>query len=737
MSPALLLVCASVLPCASRDRLLISEIHFAPADPSLEFVELINISAEGIVAQSLTLSDERAVPSPVPDTESSIPPNGRLVLVRNSSAFSAHWPGVPHVQVDPWPTLNNDGDESVIHSGGVELDRVSYSSGWGRAGYSLERIDPCGPSSHPVNWGASLDPSGATPGRTNSIYAPDRTPPVLRMADRIAPDRIAAVFDEPIDLSAAVFELDGRARSAYAADDSPSEASVAVDAADSDGLLVVRHVGDLFGNILGMAETNVAHVPRSGSLLVAEVLTRPSSKIAGQFAFVELVSASNRPQSLRGLVLQGPPDKYGLRIEAPVPFPAISMVTGDRVVLYDPEHRNQADSLFRNAFPSASSANLVQVTAWPLGSNPAQIRIAERDGTVVDEINIRGDWHDPVLGSAEGRSLERVDPLAHENGPAAWTTSVDPFGATPGSTNRAEERMRGRPPLPGDLRITEVHYEPDALQPEFIEVASVAEYPVDPNAVYLVNAPMGSSPDSVRLGYGPDALTAGDTMVLSWVLPSSDPWLVAADMARAFPGSDGRIPTSRIRPADGARSLRNDGASLILYAPDGTELDHADYSPNLHHPALRVTRGVSLQKIDWNGPSNEGTNWTSTTHPDGATPGFRSGSGYDSPPPGNGLDVIPRVFTPDGDELSRHTAIHIRMHDGPSVTDVRIFDLSGRLIRTLADGRLSNGPDIVYWDGLDDLGLPAPTNPYVVLVRTWNPDGRQRTGRSVVVLARR
>jgi hypothetical protein len=731
------------LPAAAAlpDSLRISEIHHAPAETALEFVELVNAGSAAIPLAGLTLADARDAPSPVPDPGGPLPPGGRLVLVRDAAAFAIRWPGIPHLQVAPWPALNNSGDEVIVRIGGTVADRVAYLGAWGASGRSLERRDPSGPSDHPVNWGASTDPSGATPGRENSIHAPDRTPPAVLLADRPASDIVAVLFSEPVDVDDAAFWMDGRDLPLLLVAEDRTEVLVRTRPVDPDGTLAVAGARDLFGNRLDRAETDVAHLSHPGSLRISEILSRPDPGRPGHSPFIEVVSASERPQSLRGLLLQGAPDAYGIRPQAAVPLHRRPLAPGERAVLFDAGSRADADSVFRAAFPSAASSALLAVPGWPFGSDPPEVRLAAADGSRVDSVAPRLAWHDPALGPSTVRSLERVDPLSGGSGPEAWTTSIHPSGATPGAANAAEALLRGRPPRAGDLRIGEILYEPAAgavpLQPEFVEIESASPDAIDPNGTYLVNEAVGSVPDSVRIGFAPDALSRADFIVLVWIVSGSGAEHVAGDLAAAFPASSGRLPAHRIRPAVGARSLRNDGATLVLRAADGTEIDRFEYAPSLHHPALRETAGISLERVDRDGPSGDPTNWTSTTHPEGATPGWRAGAPPRPPGPFRGVRAEPRVFTPSGDELARHVAIHVRLHEGPSVTDVRVFDLAGRAVRTLADGRLSNGPDVVYWNGLDDRGLPSPTGPYVVSVRSWAPDGRALGGRAVVVLARR
>jgi flagellar hook assembly protein FlgD len=41
-----------------------------------------------------------------------------------------------------------------------------------------------------------------------------------------------------------------------------------------------------------------------------------------------------------------------------------------------------------------------------------------------------------------------------------------------------------------------------------------------------------------------------------------------------------------------------------------------------------------------------------------------------------------------------------------------IYDLEGKTVRTLADGRLSAGPHTYFWDGRNDTGDALPSGVY-------------------------
>jgi len=68
----------------------------------------------------------------------------------------------------------------------------------------------------------------------------------------------------------------------------------------------------------------------------------------------------------------------------------------------------------------------------------------------------------------------------------------------------------------------------------------------------------------------------------------------------------------------------------------------------------------------------------------------------------------------------------------PYATDalVTLHDASGRLVRTLASGRLPEGPHVVHWNGRDVAGRVVPAGSYYVNLRV----GEMAATRKLTVL---
>ena len=84
------------------------------------------------------------------------------------------------------------------------------------------------------------------------------------------------------------------------------------------------------------------------------------------------------------------------------------------------------------------------------------------------------------------------------------------------------------------------------------------------------------------------------------------------------------------------------------------------------------------------------------------------------------VEVRPPVFTPNGDGVNDRAVFAFKVvrldDDGP--LEVAIYDLSGRLLRQLAEQRsTSTGQYEIAWDGTDEQGMRVPPGVYCALLR--------------------
>lgn len=469
----------SAQPLPQPHDVVVNEIMYAPSPAQNEFVELYNRSDRTFDLRDLAFSDDREMPNAITDDARLLAPGEYVVLVRDAALFEAAFPGVPYVvPVGGWDALNNGGDAVVLYAGGTEIDRVPYAPDWGGTdGRSLERIDPAGPSDRAVNFRTSTAPSDATPGTANSIFAPDDAPPGLVFAEVVAPDTVAAHFDEPVDPApdAAAFRLDdGR---------TPASARVAhdgtrVDLAFADAVtgrrLHVDGVRDLVGNVLRDASLDLAYPAGEGDLALNEIMYDPLADDfddrPNQPEYFEIVNRADRAVSLRGLFWTDRPDETGTADTTRVSEDVLRALPpeGFAVVYAEPEDAVDdpaRESTLARAFPEvdlrAPEVVLLPIAATRLGlrNDGDLIRLHRVDGTRTAEVAYEPDWHAPSVVEPKGVALERISLTTSSGSATNWTSSVAPGGGTPGRPNAV--RLGTEAPTDHTLTIHPSPFSPD------------------------------------------------------------------------------------------------------------------------------------------------------------------------------------------------------------------------------------------------------------------------------------
>ena len=89
-------------------------------------------------------------------------------------------------------------------------------------------------------------------------------------------------------------------------------------------------------------------------------------------------------------------------------------------------------------------------------------------------------------------------------------------------------------------------------------------------------------------------------------------------------------------------SLPASGGTVFIYDPQENTIDSFDFNESNHSPLLSETRGVSLERISFAGPSNDSNNWFSSSQTEGfATPGYLNSQASGLNPPAGLVHVDP------------------------------------------------------------------------------------------------
>ncbi len=747
-------------PLAERDVLIgfapqpgeivVNEVLPAPSSSDgSEFAELLNTTQRPLALDGLSIFDSGQTPRALPPGLT-LPAGDYLILAPDTAALRVQFPGgfggAQVVRQAPWPSLNNGGDRLGIALGSVLLDTLRYTGSQVESGVSLERVDPA-IAGVPSNLRVSTDPSGATPGRRNTQFAPDLDRPRVVRAYYRSTVEIAVRFSESVQ-PGGILTVDGQALATTVQGD-----LVIADTPPGASVVGIAGWRDLRGNPLAQATSApLAQRPAAGDLVVTEILFAPNTDADDgpvQPEYVEFVNATSRPITLFGAALTSSPLDDSADSDTTRLNTEVAVAPGAFALIYDADSAAPPDGRLLAAFPGIDSAvvrvGVATVTPSGLANGGERIALFDlRAGVEVDAVGYQPSWTDANRRSTTGLSLERLDLNAPSDEALTWASSVAESGGTPTRANSVSRDSESRTPQPGELRITEVLFDPARLssdglpdQTDFFEVYNASDTPLALNGLLLLDAPDERGPATpMRLVYTPTTLGPGAYAAVYAVsgiyadAPNPD-----RTLRDAFPDASGPLIGQRR-----SLSLPNNGRLLHVTTFEGGLLDSVRYTPDWHNPSVRDGTGLSLEKIDPLAPSNEAASWGTSASPNGATPAQRNSltpmdqeGDLDRP----GLTISPSPFSPDADGFEDVATIRYRLRGASNSVRVRIFDHRGREVRELRRVALAGQQGTLSWDGYDDDGDALRIGLYVVHIEAVDTDGGVESHRAVVALMRR
>jgi len=259
------------------------------------------------------------------------------------------------------------------------------------------------------------------------------------------------------------------------------------------------------------------------------------------------------------------------------------------------------------------------------------------------------------------------------------------------------------PPQITGVIINEIMYMPDTKtgQTEWLELYNHTNSVVDISGWKIVDAAgkIGTLPDDVLIEPHKYTILTGNI----------------EDFKKQFPNVkkvwEIRLP-----------SLNNTGDTVILKDRDERKIDLVVYE------GKSETRGRSLERVNPDLPSGDMKNWRTSIDLGGATPGRKNSVSWIFSSDKPKLEVVPQRFNPS----VQHTKISYEV-DIDAIVTIKIYDLEGRLVRTLIDEREAGGAQTINWDGKDNRNRKLPVGVYICQIVSKVDDKVQTTAKTVII----
>jgi hypothetical protein len=446
---------------AGRFDVLITEI-FADPNPSVgmpqnEFIEVQNVSSAPIDLKDWKFGDGNSLST---ITVGSLLQPDSIAIICTNSAIINFTPLGKTIGVANFPSLDNDADLIFLRSKeGVTIHAVSYNKSWykndlkSNGGWSLEMIDTKNPCAGITNWSASIEATGGTPGRKNSIAGKneDLVAPVLLRTYAIDSITIVTVFDEPID------SLTASIRTNYMLDHDNANPLLAVPVGPifnevilkfSHALndrtvyrLTVSDITDCKGTRTNMqtVKTGLASIADESDIIINEILFNPK---ADGYDYFELYNKSKRIIDLQHLHAANKNATGSLNNLTKLSDISY-LIFPEQFVVFTSNKR-----WLRQAFVVKEDNNVLELPSLPsLPDDNGTLVIVNMQGKIIEELRYDSKWHFALIENKEGISLERIDysmPAQHKDN---WTSAASTAGyGTPGYQNsqfKADIQMQG------------------------------------------------------------------------------------------------------------------------------------------------------------------------------------------------------------------------------------------------------------------------------------------------------
>ena len=362
-----------------------------------------------------------------------------------------------------------------------------------------------------------------------------------------------------------------------------------------------------------------------------------------------------------------------------------------------------------------------------------------------------------------GKTLSLVDPtgqvidqITYEKAKAgiAWERSAtglylstDPRGGTPGATNSAptsptpdeptDPEMPDEPTTPdtpetpdnnetpieassvqpGEIILNELLPAPFAEGSEYIELYNRSQQTLSLTGLALATR---KADGSISTLYPLSAITTplepGGYVLLSKLLSG-----VEAFYLISFPQAlhEVKLPV-----------LANNGATVVLLRlTDLTVIDEVSYSPKWHDSAIKDPKGVALERLDPDKPTQDATNWHSAAESAGyGTPGYRNSQQLLPSSTQNGFE---RPYWSDSE---RSYLLRYQLADAGYRCRIWVFDTMGRRIAEIANLSTLATEGTLRWDGIGYDGSRPKPGIYIFYAELFLPNGTTHTQREVFLI---
>lgn len=278
----------------------------------------------------------------------------------------------------------------------------------------------------------------------------------------------------------------------------------------------------------------------------------------------------------------------------------------------------------------------------------------------------------------------------------------------------------------GDLVINELLFNPRTGDPKFVELHNLTKDYLEMGNWKFANLDENGNIDQIR-AFSKVGLVIPPG---GYLAITTDSERLKLTFPRSFSGLFHEVPTLPSYPIS--------GGTVVLLNEKDQVAEEFGYNEELHHPLLRDSKGVSLERISAESPANILSNWHSASGiEEYATPGRKNSQVISGEFEGEMIVIDPGVFDPEGSNGFTFTTIQYQLDQAGWIGSFRIYNLAGQLMKVLAQNEILGINGFFTWTGTNSQEGKVRPGYYVLVVELYSLSGSVKTIRKTIVVATR
>lgn len=294
-----------------------------------------------------------------------------------------------------------------------------------------------------------------------------------------------------------------------------------------------------------------------------------------------------------------------------------------------------------------------------------------------------------------------------------------------GTANKARVGLPSDP-VPGEWVINEILFNPRPNAFDFVEFYNNSNKIFDASKLFIANRNSSGTISSIKpLNLTPYFIFPGE-----YIVETED----ANNLTIQYLVQN----TDNVFTISSPPSFSDDEGTVVALNFQGNVVDEVKYKDDWHFKLIDNKEGISLERIDPAGLSQNETNWHSASSTAGyATPTYKNSQYKLLSAINAAIQASPKVFSPDNDGRDDITTIQYEVTETGYLANITIFDAAGRPIRNLVRNGTLGLSGYWNWDGLGDKGQKLPIGSYIIFTEIFNLQGKKQQFKNTVVLARK